>query len=288
MGAAATAWMGELSPRAAVLVASESLPLVVGRFRCDPDDPAWREVNWIGPVPHVVFPRTAVAITPLGRPTVAADANRVVLYDAGQEYRRAPLDPRGDDCLFVALGPEAAEGFQGTAALLDPAGRRFATSSVGLPAAAALSLRLLVADAASPQDDGLRTDELLVDLLSGILGTPAVGTGDSSTAEAVRMVLAGRFREPLTLADVAAAVGMSPYHLHRRFRAETGWTIHAYRDHLRLREGMVRVLEGERDLAALGCDLGYASHSHFTHRFRRAFGLTPSALRTAGARTARS
>lgn len=87
--------------------------------------------------------------------------------------------------------------------------------------------------------------------------------------------------------ELAAEVGVSPYHLHRRFRAATGWTAHAYRDHLRLREGLARVLDGEPDLSALAFDLGYASHSHFTTRFRRAFGATPSQVRRDGGVTTR-
>jgi AraC-like DNA-binding protein len=58
-------------------------------------------------------------------------------------------------------------------------------------------------------------------------------------------------------------------------------TIHQYLLQLRLREGAAAVLEGERDLTALGLRLGFSHHSHFTEAFRRAFGVPPSRLRSA-------
>jgi AraC-like DNA-binding protein len=55
-------------------------------------------------------------------------------------------------------------------------------------------------------------------------------------------------------------------------------TLHAYVHELRLRTALERVADGE-DLTRVALDLGYASHSHFTSLFRRAFGVTPSDFR---------
>lgn len=286
-----TGWIGELSPRVSILATSPSMPLVMGHFRCPPGDPAWRQVNYIGDAAHVVFPRRAVEITPAGTAPLAADANRVLLYDAGQEYRRAPLDPRGDDCLFVAMSQEAVHEMGRHGPVVDRRHPRFTVRQRPCPASAFATLHLLRARTSDGGDDRLAVDELLMQVLAEVLETRGPGDGTDRReplAEAVRSVLARRYTEPLALADVAAAVGVSPYHLHRRFRATTGWTIHGYRDHLRLREGLARVLDGEQDLAVLACELGYASHSHFTARFRRAFGMTPSAARTRTGACARS
>jgi len=40
-----------------------------------------------------------------------------------------------------------------------------------------------------------------------------------------------------------------------------------------------QVVDTSRDLAAIGVDLGFSSHSHFTAAFRTCFGVTPSTLR---------
>jgi AraC family transcriptional regulator len=42
---------------------------------------------------------------------------------------------------------------------------------------------------------------------------------------------------------------------------------------------MERLVQQETDLAALALDLGFASHSHFSDAFRRAFGVAPSECR---------
>jgi AraC-like DNA-binding protein len=39
------------------------------------------------------------------------------------------------------------------------------------------------------------------------------------------------------------------------------------------------VLDGDDDLTSIALDAGFASHSHFTARFRGFFGCTPAALR---------
>jgi hypothetical protein len=40
-----------------------------------------------------------------------------------------------------------------------------------------------------------------------------------------------------------------------------------------------RLMDGEPNLSALACDLGFTSHSHLTSVFRRTFGTTPSGFR---------
>jgi AraC-like DNA-binding protein len=92
-------------------------------------------------------------------------------------------------------------------------------------------------------------------------------------------LLGRRFTEPMTLAEIAAAIGTSPFHLCRSFRRATGTTLHEYRNQLRLRSALDR-LEAADDLSQLALELGYSSHSHFTAAFRRSFGFTPSIART--------
>lgn len=276
-------WVGPLSPRVAVLATATRVPLLAGRFQCRPNDPAWHELNRIGDVAHVVFPRTAVQITPADGAPLAADANRLLLYHAGEEYRRAPLDPRGDDSLFVAVGDEALDELGRCGALVDRR-YRFPRRERSCPPALYASVRLLHAGGPEKLADPLWVDELLVGAVTQALsaGPETPADGSAALMEPVRAILSQRLDQPLALADVAAALDVSPWHLHRRFRAATGWTIHAYRDHLRLREGLARVLDGASDLATVAVELGYASHSHFTARFRRAFAMTPSAARRRG------
>ena len=73
-------------------------------------------------------------------------------------------------------------------------------------------------------------------------------------------------------------MGLSPFHAARLFRRYTGSSIHAYRDQLRVRAALPEIVAGRR-LDDLALKLGFASHSHFTDRFRRTFGVPPSAIR---------
>ena len=61
------------------------------------------------------------------------------------------------------------------------------------------------------------------------------------------------------------------------FRERTGRTLTEYLHDLRLRAAVDRL--GEASLSRLAADLGYASPSHFTDRFRATFGVPPSQLR---------
>ncbi len=78
---------------------------------------------------------------------------------------------------------------------------------------------------------------------------------------------------------VAGHVGSSVFHLARIFKARTGFSLHAYRNQLRLRAALEQLRDPRVDLTSLALELGFSSHSHFTETFRRSFARTPSAVR---------
>jgi AraC-like DNA-binding protein len=96
--------------------------------------------------------------------------------------------------------------------------------------------------------------------------------------EGARALLGRDPGAPLTIDQVAAGIGTSPFHLSRLFRRESGSSLHSYRTQLRLRASVERVAAGER-LADVAHDLGFASQAHFADRFRRAYGAPPAAWR---------
>ena len=97
--------------------------------------------------------------------------------------------------------------------------------------------------------------------------------------EDARLLLASAPSHRWRLADVARALHYSPFHLARLFRATTGMGMHRYLVRLRLGLALDRLAQGERDLAILAADLGFAHHSHFTAGFRSVFGTTPAVTR---------
>jgi AraC family transcriptional regulator len=249
----------------------------LGEFRCPAGDRRWWELNSIGGGDHVVFPGTAVGIRhERGRMTVA-DPTAVVYYRAGERYRRELRDGRGDESVFVIPSAAALAG-------LPWADRVFATR-FGPAGRAAYAAQAVIAGALrrQPRLDPLLVDETLALVVGDSLARAAGRPGTTRTpaddaVERVRETLATRYAERRSLGSIAAEVGVSPFHLARRFRLRTGRSLHEYRDQVRLRLA-VRRLGEPIELSRLALDLGYCSHSHFTDAFRRSFGVPPSAVR---------
>jgi len=103
--------------------------------------------------------------------------------------------------------------------------------------------------------------------------------------ERARTLLASQFASTISLAELAQQVGVSSAYLSRAFRAATGETLHAFREDLRLRRSLDLLPDSRGDFTRVALELGYSSHSHFTSRFRRHFGITPTEFveRTYGA-----
>ena len=88
-----------------------------------------------------------------------------------------------------------------------------------------------------------------------------------------------RISEPLRLADLAQAAGVSRMHFAAQFRAATGLRPHAYLLTCRVLRAMVEMAGGETPLAQLALAVGFQSQSHFSTVFKRLTGTTPAAWR---------
>lgn len=84
----------------------------------------------------------------------------------------------------------------------------------------------------------------------------------------------------VSLADVSAAAGLTPFRLLRAFTRAEGLSPHAYQRQARLHRAMALMREG-RELGDIAASAGFADQAHFTRIFRRAMGLTPGAYRRA-------
>lgn len=90
------------------------------------------------------------------------------------------------------------------------------------------------------------------------------------------------FGEPLSLEQVAAVVGVSPFTLSRAFTTTTGLSLMRYVRLRRLSCAARELAAGAPDILSLALAAGYTSHEAFTRAFRDQFGLTPDAVRTRG------
>lgn len=96
-----------------------------------------------------------------------------------------------------------------------------------------------------------------------------------------RALLHDRYRERLQVTEVAAAVGVHPVHLARVFRSYYGAPVGAYVRGLRLDWAARRLADSPDGIAQIALQAGFFDQSHFTRTFKRKFGLTPMAYRTA-------
>ena len=91
--------------------------------------------------------------------------------------------------------------------------------------------------------------------------------------------------EPVGVADLAAACGVSSGFLARICRAATGLTPHTWLLDRRLARARALLAATDASLADVALATGFASHAHLTATMRRRVGVVPSRLR-AGRRPA--
>lgn len=84
---------------------------------------------------------------------------------------------------------------------------------------------------------------------------------------------------PLTLADLAAAAGISPFHFARGFRNAVGEPPLRYLARLRIREACRLLATTDTGIAAVSRAVGYRSPQAFARAFERHCGMAPRAYR---------
>ncbi|MCA1807878.1 MAG: helix-turn-helix domain-containing protein [Kiritimatiellia bacterium] len=103
--------------------------------------------------------------------------------------------------------------------------------------------------------------------------------GGSSRLEQALDFIAANYSAPLTLREVAAAVGLSVYRMGHILKQQTGRT---FLQHLiRLRVNKAMQLLGQTDMSCLDIALavGFCDQSYFTRQFRSLLGITPARYR---------
>jgi AraC-like DNA-binding protein len=249
-----------------------------------------------------------------------ATPQHALLISAGRPYRLSFPGCIGDSCLALRFSsdalahamPEALEG-SGTGSGGGFDEEVFATQTL-LPPAVMLARSQLWQRLATGggEVDVLEAEQRAIDVLAAALGAArrqraAVAArrgGGEYGAHGVRGAPRGggatwRRMRPVartveaigsaperrwTLHELAALACVSPSHLAHVFRAETGLSVWGYVLRSRLARGLEAVLDSDAALTEVALDAGFASHSHFTAKFRALFGCTPQQLRRGASR----
>jgi AraC-like DNA-binding protein len=249
--------------------------LTVSDVRCRHPPHAWEGAE-VATVSAVVFARRGVFRRRGRAGEQVIEPGVAYLQRAGEEDEFA--HPHGGDaCTAIGVGAGMLASLLGG----DPA---LPHGPVPTDARDDLAQRVLLAAARRGEE---AVEERALELVAAVLGRVAparVAAGRPATATARRR-LAADAREALAadpalgLPQLARAVGASPHHLSRTFRAHVGVPVSLYRRRLRLRDALERLAGGERDLARVAAEAGFADHAHLTREARALLGATPSSLR---------
>ena len=89
------------------------------------------------------------------------------------------------------------------------------------------------------------------------------------------------YAEPLEVADLARAAGLSPAHFSRRFSDTFGVTPHGYLLTRRLERAATLLRNTDHSVARICVEVGLSSLGSFTSSFTRTYGRSPNAYREA-------
>ena len=238
----------------------------------------WVSVESYSPEFQLALPYRGFFLWDVGRDSVVGDANQALFVSGGEAFRmRHPLPGGYAELIVTPTEPllEEMAGGPGRSVRLHPLFRR---RSRRIDPRLQLARARFLAGAMEP----LEAEEQVVGLLRAALAEdrPALRPAPRTQrlVERAKTFLASELGRTVRLTHVAREVGASPGYLTELFRALEGVPLHAYLTQLRLARALTELPHAD-DLTALALDLGFSSHSHFSARFRRAFGLSPSRFR---------
>jgi AraC family transcriptional regulator len=206
----------------------------------------------------------------------------LVLKPPGVATRFANSRPHAKS--FVSLPPS----FLAEAAGAPPDFGRLHADAFRCPVLARLLEMLWVDPSLQSPQGRLFADGLLLALTGRLLSLaqarlpePGRGALSPERLERVDEWVAAHLAEPFGLDEMAASVGLSPFHFARSFKQATGETPLAFVAAKRIELAKRLLGAGATPLAEVAQLCGFADQAHFTTAFRHRTGMTPGVWRRA-------
>ncbi|MFK0164154.1 helix-turn-helix domain-containing protein [Rhizobium sp. NPDC090279] len=227
----------------------------------------------------LVYPYHGVFKRHVGQNDVVAEANQMLFFNHGQEYRISHPVDGGDSCLDLMIDEtvlrELAPKEQlqsGESVIFHRQRRRIDPRAQALVAMLRHGLSRNIAES-------LEAETLALTLVRRSLGErtsheAGASFGRQRLVDRAKLVLSSDLARRWTLAEIAKEVGVSPVYLTQVFQQVEAVPLYRYQLRLRLARAL-DLLGSYDDLTMLGLDLGFSSHSHFSAVFRQTYGLTP-------------
>lgn len=91
--------------------------------------------------------------------------------------------------------------------------------------------------------------------------------------------IAAHITDPLPINLLASRAGYSGYYFSRRFKQETGMSIHEYINAEKIKKARLLLSSTNKDILDISIELGFSSRNYFTDIFRRETGISPGEYR---------
>lgn len=242
---------------------------------------------------EIVLPRSGTYQRRDAHGAFLADPNQILFFNHGEPYEIShPIQGRNSSTVFIIAPSLLGEIIQAHNPNVETGGRRLFQRSHIVFNARLQTLQYRLLRAGGNCADMLEMEEEIISSIAEIVRalyretSPQNRTSPNTLrvhAEQVHVVktfLNANVRSNLLLEEISSAVHLSPYHLCRVFKRDTGMTLHQYAHRLRLFNAAERMLENPvTRLDALALDFGFANHGHFSAAFRKMFGISPSEFR---------
>jgi AraC-like DNA-binding protein len=229
---------------------------------------------------HLVFPYRGVYVRHLGRNDAVAEANQVVFFNQAEDYCISHPVEGGDASLSMTIAEPLLSELAPKDQVRDGGVLAFRRHRLRVDPRAQVLVALLRHSLRQGAAETLEAETLALTLVRRALGertSHAAGAsrGRQKLVDRAKLILSSDLARRWTLAEIAHEVGVSPVYLTQVFQQVEA--VPLYRYQLRLRLARALDLLGQYDdLTALGLDLGFSSHSHFSASFRQAYGRTPA------------
>lgn len=236
---------------------------------------------------HVLTYVGAGALTMRQGAALSAAAGSLLILPSGTPHE--PVEGRAVELWTVRFCPSCF-GLDETQPLMSPFRRvrHGALPVVSIPRPRRRRVLQLYRDldleqaAALPESPELLRSMLLVLLAEVHRAMPAATAQPERAPGLVPEVLAfvqRRALDPISLRDVAAAVGRAPAHVAATVKRHTGHTVGDWITSVRVAEAVSRLVHTDASVAEIAERVGWHDPTHFIRQFRKALGVTPAAWR---------
>src|SRR5215813_12625403 len=232
---------------------------------------------------QLVFPYRGAYVRHVGQDQAVAEANQVLFFNEREGYRVSHPIAGGDASVTLDINQEQLREMAPVTLLCDGASLTFRRNRLRIDGRTQALVALLRHSLRQGIAEPLEAESLALTLVQRALGprtsyATAASFGRQRLVDRAKLVLASDFARRWTLAEVGAAVRVSPVYLTQVFQQVEGVPLYRYHLTLRLARALDLLAQYD-DLTALSFDLGFSSHSHFSSAFRQTYGRSPSEFR---------